>query len=224
MSEFDVASTIGSAGDLGIEFGAIEIDLLNFDEAAVRLNTLAGYISAVDIPMRGAKRIAMDDMKQRFDDEVSPDGAKWFALDPDYAARKQHEVGFEHPILTRERELRDAATSEEAWSVTGESLFFNTSVLPEYWRVHQEGSIGFGAKFHASANIAGEADVEGEQNIPPRPYIGLSAEAEAKIFTLFDVWFSEGIEMATKRFAISSVGTLQARSPRGGFGRAIPLD
>lgn len=213
-------SMIGAAGDVGVEFSSIEVDALNFDEAAVRLNVLAGYISEVDQPLRAAKRIAKQDMEERFDTEIAPDGSKWFALDADYAARKQHEVGFEHPILTRDTPLRKAATKESAWSVAGDSLFFDTSGLPEYWRTHQEGSPDFGAKFHSVANVEGEVDVPGAQNIPPRPFIGLSAEAEAKILTLFDIWFSEGIEMSTRRFAVSSVGVLQARTGRG-FGPRI---
>lgn len=209
---------IGSAGDLGIIFSAIEVDALDFNKAAVALNELAGYVSEATPPLKAAKKIARDDMKERFDTEIRPDGDKWFALDPDYARRKQHDVGFEHPILTRSRDLREAATDEGAWSVSGESIFFSTGSLPEYWRVHQEGSSDFGAIFHASANPAGEIGEQGGQNIPRRPFIGLSAEAEAEILEVFDIWFSEGIELARKRYAISSVGVLQTRTALGQFG------
>lgn len=217
MPEFGSIDTI--VGD----FAAFEVDALSFENASVALYELSLYVENIDLPLRGAKRIAREDMKDRFESEEAPDGTKWFELDPEYSERKEQAVGFEHPILTRESHLKKAATSEEAWSISGESLFFNTSSLPEYWRVHQEGSEGFGVTFAKilDKNVLVRSSPEGDQNIPPRPFIGLSAEAEAKILELFDIWFSEGLEQASKRFAISSVGTLHARTPQGRFGERI---
>lgn len=220
MAEF------GSVNDIVGSFTAIEIDTESFEEAAVALYELSLYIESVDLPIRGARRIAMEDMKERFETETDPGGGKWFALDPDYAARKEREIGFEHPILTRDGDLKDAATSQEAWSISGHSLFFNTNVLPEYWRVHQEGSEGFSATFVQVGTGKSEllrTSGEGDANLPPRPFIGLSQEAEDKILELFDIWFSEGLELATKKFAISSAGTLHARTPQGRFGARIPF-
>jgi phage gpG-like protein len=215
-------SEFGAVDELVGSFAALEIDDLSFEEAAVRLNELALYIDNVDLPLRGAKRIARDDMKDRFESETAPDGTRWFELDPTYSERKERAVGSK-PILTREGALKKAATSEEAWSISGESLFFNTSSLPEYWRVHQQGSEGFGVTF---VKIIEHTELvrtpsEGDQNIPPRPFIGLSSEAEGKILELFDIWFSEGLAQASKKFAISSVGTLHARTPQGRFGERI---
>lgn len=213
----------GTIDEIVGSFSAIEIEPVNFEEASIALYELSLYVEGTALPIRGARRIAMDDMKDRFESETAPDGTKWFELDPNYAARKEKEVGFEHPILTKDGDLKDAATSSEAWTVSGESLFFNTAVLPEYWRVHQEGSEGFGATFVKveSESVLMRTSGEGDQNIPPRPFIGLSGEAEAKILELFDIWFSEGLEMATKRFAVSSAGTLHARTPQGRFGERI---
>lgn len=217
-----VASVFGSPDTAVGEFNAIEVDALSFEAASVALSELATYVDNVDLPLRGVKRIAREDMKERFDTETAPDGNKWFALDPHYAERKEAEVGFEHPILTREKDLRNKATEAGAWSISGESVWFSTSGLPEYWRVHQLGSEDFGTVFHASANPTGESNLEGGiQNIPPRPFIGLSAEAEGKILELFDIWFSNGLAEASKSFAVSSVGTLHVRTPRGQFGERI---
>lgn len=218
MAEF------GSPAELVGNFSRIEIDAIDFDKAAIALNELAVYITRTQIPLRGAQRIAMEDMRKRFDTEIGPDGRPWTSLDPDYAARKAYDMGFEHPILTRDRTLRDAASSAKAWSVSGDSLFFSTSNLPDYWRVHQQGSPDFGAVFHSGkAEETGHLDSSAgtkNQNIPPRPFIGLSDEAERRILELFDIWFSAGIDQATKNFAISSHGILQARTPRG-FGERI---
>lgn len=213
----------GSIDELIGSFSAIEIDTESFEQAEVALYELSLYIENVELPIRGAKRIAMEDMKQRFETETPPGGGKWFALDPQYAERKERDVGFTHPILTRGGELKEKATSEAAWTVSGDSLFFNTAVLPEYWRVHQEGSEGFGATFVKinEENVLLRTPSEGDQNIPPRPFIGLSKEAEDKILVLFDIWFSEGLELATKKFAVSSKGTLHARTPLGRFGERI---
>lgn len=212
----------GAPTELVGEFSAIEVDALSFEAASIALSNLATYIDNVDLPLRGAKKIGRDDMKERFDTETAPDGTTWFALDPDYAERKVRKKGFEHPILTYSKALRRAATSEAAWSVSGESLWFSTSTLPDYWRVHQEGSSDFGVTFHQ----VGEDNVllrtsEGGQNLPPRPFIGLSAEAEGKILELFDIWFSNGLAEATSSYFISSAGTLHFKTPLGRIGERI---
>lgn len=216
----------GSPTELVGEFTIVEIDALDFKRAEVALNELARYLDNAIIPMRGAERIAMEDMKERFETETAPDGNQWAQLDPDYAARKAFELGFEHPILTgRSRELKTTATSSAAWSVAGDSLFFSTEGLPEYWRVHQEGSEDFGSVFHhAFSEETGHLDSSegsGAQNIPPRPFIGLSRKAETKILELFDIWFSEGIQEATTHYKLGSSGILHAMGPRGQFGPKI---
>jgi phage gpG-like protein len=196
------------------EFHRIEIEALDFDKAAVALNELALYMEDVQLPLRGAARIAQDDMKARFDTEIGPDGAKWTALDIDYAKRKEHDKGFEHPILTYDRDLRDAATSSKAFTVSADSIWYNTDVFADipYWRVQQEGS----------AEIAFDSP-EGAafQNIPARPFIGLSKEAESRILELFDIWFSNGIEKAASSYAISSSGILQERTSTGRLGPKV---
>lgn len=219
-----MATSFGTVDELVGEFGAIEVDALSFEAASVALYELSLYIENVEIPLRGVKKIVRDDMKDRFDSETAPNGSPWFALDPEYAKKKQAYFGFEHPILTgKTKELRTRATDEAAFSISGESLFYNTSELPDYWRVHQEGSEGFGATFVqiGEENVLMRTPGEGDQNIPPRPYIGLSDEAEAKILELFDIWFSAGLEQASKQFMVSSVGTLHARTPQGRIGERI---
>jgi phage gpG-like protein len=219
-----IATDFGPPLQVVGQFNAVEVQLLNFDEAAVELTSLARYIEHAELPLRAVKRIARDDIRERFETETDPDGDGWFDLEPSYAKRKQHEKGFEHPILTRDGELKRKATADSAFVVGGDTLFYDTSELPEYWRVHQEGSVDFGASFHASANPdPNSPTVEGQQNIPPRPYIGMSVKAEAKALELFDIWFSEGIEMATRKFHVGSSGVLHQRIG-GRIGPGIDID
>lgn len=219
-----VATNFGSPTTVVGQFNAIELELLNFDDAEVALTQLALYLENTEIPMREVKRIARDDIRERFETETDPDGDGWFDLDPDYAARKEREKGFVHPILTRSGKLKKAATSGQAFSIGADTLFYDTSSLPEYWRVHQEGSEDFGASFHFSANPDPNAEGSvgtGRQNIPPRPYIGLSVKAEGEVLELFDIWFSEGIELSAKKFFVSSSGTLHSRTALGRIGPKI---
>lgn len=212
----------GSPSQVVGEFSAIEVDALSFEQASIALSQLAAYVDNVDLPLRAVKRIAQEDMKERFETETAPDGSKWFELSPSYAEKKEAAVGFAHPILTREGDLKEAATSEGAWSVSGESVWFSTADLPEYWAVHQFGSSDFGATYHATANPEGESSFTGgEQNIPPRPFIGLSEKGEDRVLELFDIWFSNGLAKATRSFAVSSVGTLHVRTSLGRFGERI---
>jgi phage gpG-like protein len=211
--------------------GEIVIEDISFAEAEIGIMELAGYIENTAAPMLAAQKIARDDMAKRFETETDPSNTKWLALDPDYAKRKEHEVGFEHPILTgKSRDLRTEAIKESAWVISGESLFFSTDGLPLYWRIHQEGSSDYGAHYH-KATHEGNLSIEeikklgfageGDQNIPPRPFIGLSKEAQEKILNTFDLWFGLGVEKASRGFKVSSRGTLQEAGPKGQFGPKI---
>jgi phage gpG-like protein len=208
-----------------IEISRVEIDAIDFKRGEAALLELAGYFAALDPPLRAAKKIARDDMRERFESQIAPDGTQWRDLDPDYAVKKEHEVGFIYPILTKTGDLKEKALSEEAWSITGESIFYSTASLPDYWEVHQYGSDDYGTMFHGgNIDETGHLDSgEGGSNIPPRPFIGLSDEAEAKIFEVFDIWFSTGLEEASHNFFVSSQGVLQTRGIGGKFGKRIDI-
>lgn len=214
--------------DVGM-FNAVRLDLLNFDEGAIRLTQLALYLESEEIPLRAVARIARDDMEKRFQDEEDPDHDGWFELLPDYAERKEREVGSK-PILEHggrgSQHLKKKALKLSNFIVAGDSVVYDTSELPEYWRVHQEGSSDFGSVFHAKANTDPNADSsvgKGYQNIPPRPFIGMSKEAEAESMELFDLWFSNGIGMATKSFGVHTSGKLMHRKG-GRFTHQVNMD
>ena len=217
MPIFNPATGAGIHGSLGGTF--YTVDTSDFDAAAGVLFELAGYIDNTQIPLQSAKSIARDDMKKRFDTETDPDGRKWKALDPDYKEWKDEEApGL--PILTlykkgRAEALRTKATAESAFSVSADSVFFSTDNLPDYWSAHQYGD---GSDLSFTDNEGKFIQV---WNTPPRPFIGLSVEAEQKIEEVFDLWLSEGLGAASKKYAISSHGFLQHRTAKGQYGSRV---
>jgi phage gpG-like protein len=228
MAFFELPQSFVGSSPVG--FTSYEIDALDFNRAAVALSELADYIEEALPVLEASKRIAERDIKRRFRTETSPDGSSWMDLDPLYEKRKVREFPG-HNILSRggknSQHLEQTATEEGRFAISGESIFYNTDGLPDYWRVHQEGSSGFRmvtSKWTHLGKAYESTDrepSEGDQNIPPRPYIGLSAEAEAEILDAFDIWFSQGIEKAAKEFKFTSTGTLM-KMEKGRFaGKAI---
>lgn len=220
---------LGTFGALG---GMMRMDVHpDPQRVAFGLMKLAGYVEETNVPMRAAKRIGMEDMQQHFDDDVDPDGNPWTPLDPDYARKKQQMGGDPNNILTLTGALERKATSGAAWIATDNALFFNTSTLPPYWDVHQQGSdasglAGYGAQFRLRLknNERFEDDpgsahdslgIGRGQATPARPFIGLSVAAQNQIIELFDLWFDEGVALA-----VSAGGVVQQRI-RGRFGPKI---
>lgn len=213
MVRFAPAQSVG-------EFGSWA-DMSDFEVAADVLFQLAQYIERTEVPMQAAKRIAQEDMSKRFETETDPEGNKWQDLNIRYADWKEKKhPGL--PILTlfrkgRSEALRTKATKDSAFSVSHDSVFFSTSDLPIYWRKHQFGHSGstvsyFDKKHKEQSFTVGE--------VPARPFIGLSVEAEEKITEIFDLWLGAGSEEAQKKYAISSHGILQHRI-RGRFGPKV---
>ena len=183
-------------------------DTSDLDRAAIALHRFANYIDDEEV-LQGAKRIAMDDMKRRFETETDPDGAMWTELTESYQ-RQKAEDGFQvHPILSRTyhkgntNSLRSAATSESAWSVSGESVWFHTDGLPPYWEV-----------------IEGGRDfIEGDNGpygfMPERRFIGLSNEARDEILALTGAWLEAGLAQTVAPFPFKPT-TRFGESFRGG--------
>lgn len=157
-------------------------------------------------PMAETIGILVEDTKRHFVEEREPIGAHWVPLDPDYANVKDRE----YPggkILHRTGALEEAATSESAWFIMEDSIWFNVAALPSYGPVHQEGSGKGVTAFHRiMRNINPETGElfgkpltpeqgkfitkhqtpEGRgRNIPARPFIGASIQAIAAIEQAF---------------------------------------
>lgn len=214
------------------------IDARDFDAAARAIFELADWIEDVEEPLEVAKKIAINDMDRRFIKQEDPFGIKWEDLAPATEIEKFKDVGFVLPILTRTSALRDAATDEAAWFVRGDSVMFDTSELPSYWKYHQQkGGRGAIKRLTRPKNSkkflemypASEPSVDESHAMPQRAFIGLSEMAEEGIESVIDAWVTAGLEKAvvkfkqhqTPQFGIGSVyrgGTVRSVAP-GSHGR-----
>lgn len=107
--------------------------------------------------------------RQRWDREVSPDGAKWAALSPWYQAQKAKNAD---KILVLNAHLRDTLAPQ----ATARSLKFGSNRV--YAAVHQFGATAgaFGRSKRGRPIPWGD--------IPPRPFLGVSTDDEAEILAL----------------------------------------
>lgn len=94
--------------------------------------------------------------EERFDRQVTPDGARWPSLSPRYAARKRAQ-GYTGPLLVREGRLRGELRSE--WDDNFAEVA--TAALP-YAALHQ---------FGGTPDMA-----PGAASVPARPYLGVSRD------------------------------------------------
>ena len=218
------ASAVGSFSALGGE--VITISWLpghTPNDAAQAVLRVAGYLDRIEKPLLASKKIARDEMEQRFDTETDPDGKPWEALSEDYLARKLAE-GYPATILTRTGgagSLRAAATRDAAFFITGHELWYNAANLPHGGLAHQDGSVRskpFGAELKRWAAAGGHelAKGAGENVLPARPFIGIGGDAEAAIFDVFDMWFA-----GTLPVWIRPGGYVQSRAPSGQFGPLV---
>lgn len=199
----------------------------------LELERVAGNLENVGPPLSASARILAEDTQERFDTETDPDGDPWIPLDEEYLTTKQS-LGYPDDILHREGSLERAATQISAYKVVGNSVFFDTGGLPSYGMLHQiglgdEANVGLASRHRFRAKDDPEyARQEGGshtnlgvgrgQALPARPFIGMSEQAEEKIWAAFDLWFDE----ATDVF-ISKTGTIQKRLPSGRFGPKVIL-
>ncbi len=207
---------LGTFGGLG---GAMRFSIDAVPDpsrVAFDLMKIAGYLEDTGPPMRAAARIGKEDMQRHFDTDSDPEGNPWTPLDPEYLKKKAKMARLKtNPdnILTLSYDLERAATGDAAWITTENALFFSTKGLPGYWDVHQSGSDASGMSGYAAGvrlrtenKDRFEDDPKGGkhtnmgigrgQATPPRPFIGLSLEAQNQIVELFDLWFDTGIRQS----------------------------
>lgn len=195
----------------------------------LQLTEIAGQLENLGPPLLAASRILSEDMKQRFLTQTDPDGDPWIPLDEEYLASKVS-LGYPENILHRTGQLEEAATSLGAMRIVGDSVFFDSSVLPSYGLIHQTGSgadnVGDASRHRfAVKNEPGYKNREGSGHadlgigrgnaLPARPFVGMSEEAEGKLWKLFDMWFDESTQLK-----IGSSGTVQ-QSIGGRFGAKV---
>lgn len=198
--------------DLGIDKpGSIfAIDASDFDAAAKAIFELSEYVGSTTALLLEVKAIAQHDMRDHFEQEEAPNGQKWADLSPKYAKEKVADGHSEHPYLVREGDMKKAALSEEAWTVAGDSVLWDSSVMPyskgkdsmQYWSVHQYGHKSMKGhdrlpqhdkNGHVLGYRAVSNDPGGRAGVPARPFVGLSDKAGEEIIALFDTWIDSGM-------------------------------
>lgn len=133
------------------------------------------------IPMTYAKEQTQADIKSHFETETDPHGIKWDDWSENYEeyANDFPNIG----ILRQTDELYDAATDDEAFTVTEDTVFYHAENIPERGIWHQEGRPTRRTKGGAA------------NPLPKREFLGVSVVAQGMIFKAFDDWFDNVIRL-----------------------------
>lgn len=185
---------------------------------AQNIRTMADDLSNMIEPLQAARQIAAQDVQKRFDTKTDPDGKAWEPWAPSYAAKPP--IG---TLLEATGAMRAAAASPAAFDVNefgdGGEVVFTGAGLPEYWIYHQLGASRqqhsvetreFIKQFSGTEPIANE--------LPARPFVGLSEEAELMIVDIFDEWFAGVVS-----YYVGASGSVQKRLPGGRFGPKVMI-
>jgi len=182
---------------------------------ARRVMRIAEYLEDFAPPLAASQKIAIADMKNHFDTETAPDGYAWAP----HAESTTLRWG-EHKILNLTGALEGAATAPYAFPIDGHDLFFSTAGLPFYGMIQETGR----RAAHITefiAQVGAERIAPGMEfsggGAPPRPFIGISEEAQDEIIAVFDAWFEGGVS----GFYVHGGGTVQGRTSSGQFTKAI---
>lgn len=216
-------SPIYSGNATGAFGGTITFDWVPDPEVvAAEIIQTAENLEDRSSPLALSRQIAIGDMRERFMTETSPGGDAWAPWADSY---KPYAEGINAGILRRSGALYGAATSEGAYPITADSVFFSTAGLPEYWIYHQTGAL----RTAGASREEAEAHVEfirslgsefvpggagtGINVLPARPFVGLSFEAELQILEVFDQWFAGAVAIGA-----TSTGRLGRRHALRGPG------
>jgi phage gpG-like protein len=175
----------------------------------------ADAILTVDTALRNpapallmSKELAQEDIRERFLTETDPQGGKWQEWSENYTPIA--EAFPNDGILRQTGELYDAATSDTAFIVTQDTVFYQTN-MPERGMWHQEGR--WDRKTRGG----------GSNPLPDRPFLGLTEETAQLIFVTFRDWFDHAIDLFETR--TGRIGRRHSiRGPAGTFiPRAAPM-
>jgi phage gpG-like protein len=151
-------------------------------------------------PLAAAAELSRVDMRQRFKTGTDPSGRPWEEWADSYEPYAMaHTTG---PVLPSRANLHLTGDMERAlmqgsnWRVTGQDLFLDTSSLPEYWAWNNFGATRRLPKSTREAYAAAGFE-PGANELPERPFVGLSVEGRAKINAAFDAWFAGEVAVAT---------------------------
>jgi phage virion morphogenesis protein len=146
---------------------------VTIDDAAVRraFGRIERAMDDTTPVMRLIGNALVSSTHMRFVSQTSPDGAAWQALNPEYAAGKRNAR-----ILTESGRLRDSINADPG----RDQVTVGTNVI--YAAIHQfGGTIRPKSASHLFFRIGGRLIVANSVTLPPRPFLGISADDETEI-------------------------------------------
>ena len=195
-----------------------------FEAAAMR--QLALELEDFTPALEASKGIVVEDVRQHFEQERGPTGEQWADWAESYAPTAERDnIG-----KLRRRDTQDlykAATDRMNYHVDGDALFLDTAGFPIYWAIQQYGGLIMSGPtvvkrvaMRHSPVAETRAAASGHGEIPARPYLGMSAEAETAVVGIFDMWMTGEI-IGWVENPLRGPGVFQPRLKSGRFG-AIP--
>jgi hypothetical protein len=181
----------------------------------------ANYLDNMTPPLMASRQLGIADVSENFAGEHDPDGNPWAPWSESYVESFGDMAFTPDSILNLTGDLWGSSTDPRAWPITAREVFFDFGSLPGYGIFHQEGasraSAGKGVK--RSDNIATTKfltedgplpsgnEFFGQNDLPARPFAGISEETTFLILDVFDNWFSGALSIG-----MGGHGTIQART------------
>lgn len=154
------------------------------------------------VPLAAASEQMQTAIQERFDTKTDPQGVPWPRWSFSYLASHFAPLLLNlDGILVRTGALRKAAVSTEAMTVTNDTLFYQTELLPNYGLAHDQGL----------PDRAG--GWSGRNPLPRRSFLGMDDESALRILGFFSEWFDRSIDLF-----VTSTGKVAPRHRIRGFG------
>jgi hypothetical protein len=176
------------------------------EDLAARLIALSNSLNNLMPLMLKAKTVAVESTKEHFKNQQDPQGVDWVPL-TDKWLEDPRKAGSEYPtlILRMTGAGATAATSEEAYVITDNEIWFNPGAVPEYMIYHQFGKGGEHLQSALQAIRESRPFTQQEQqalasagpgqSLPQREWLGLSSIDIAIFEDIANEWFEENINM-----------------------------
>lgn len=222
--------SLGTFGELGGELEFAWEPPGGPEEVANELLAVSGYLEDIAGPLTLSREVLKNDIRMRFQTKVDPEGTPWPEWSFSYSAYR--EANYPNGgILVRTGELEQTATADEAFVQSEESIFYNTGGLPPYWLWTEQGATRSTPNAPAplsekeAAHMASTLGVSvqtlrevqgGGNELPARPFVGPSFEAEIEVIEIFDKWFDGAITLGMSSKG-KVFGRYSYRGPGGQF-------
>lgn len=188
-------------GDTGEEFAVAEW-VPDPDVIANELFKLANDLEDWTEPLTEAREAFIYSTELHFETQSDPYGRQWTALDEQYLKNKLA-AGYPEDILVRTGELKNAATSQDAWQITERDIIFNTETVPFYGGIHQTGTASEDIsrvlhKMRTGQDLTSEdlgVNIGGGRgnNLPQRMFIGADEDTISEIEEIFVRWINKTV-------------------------------